>query len=92
MDSIKEIIKKLNVDYALPTIQRDFVWLKNPREQKVEKLLDSLMLGYPIGQIIVWKPANKLENMHTYDFLKSYDYSKDINENERHVSNNRKSI
>ncbi len=89
MDSVKDIVKKLNVDFVLPTIQRDFVWLKNPREQKIEKLLDSLMLGYPIGQIILWKPSSRLDEMQTYDFLKSYDYSKDINENERHVSSSK---
>lgn len=36
----------------LPTIQREFVW----DAEDVKKLLDSIVQGYPIGSIIIWKP------------------------------------
>jgi hypothetical protein len=36
----------------LPTIQREFVW----DAEDVKKLLDSIVHGYPIGSIILWKP------------------------------------
>ena len=39
--------------YRIPNIQRGFEWNK-PR---VLKLLDSIMHGYPIGAIMVWKPT-----------------------------------
>lgn len=36
----------------LPTIQREFVW----DAEEVKELLDSIIKGYPIGSIIMWKP------------------------------------
>lgn len=82
--TIKCIVSDLlNREFFLPTIQRDFVWLKNSRDKKVEKLLDSLMSGYPIGQIIVWESEKQSGNINIYQFLGIYDYGKDFNENEK---------
>lgn len=39
-------------ELRLPTIQREFVW----DAEDVKKLLDSIVQGYPIGSIIIWKP------------------------------------
>lgn len=36
----------------LPTIQREFVW----DAEDIKDLLDSIIQGYPIGAIILWKP------------------------------------
>lgn len=36
----------------LPTIQREFVW----DAEDIKELLDSIINGYPIGAIIIWKP------------------------------------
>lgn len=36
----------------LPTIQREFVW----DAEEIKELLDSIIKGYPIGSIILWKP------------------------------------
>ena len=83
--SIKDIVKDLNDQFFLPTIQRDFVWLKNSRENKIEKLLDSLMLHYPIGQIILWKPQSK-EGISVYKFLEEYDTRNVLNENNLDVT------
>ncbi len=43
--------------YRIPNIQRGFEWNK-PR---VAKLLDSIMHGYPIGAIMVWKPTPEVQ-------------------------------
>src|SRR5437773_7485808 len=39
-----------NEEIVLPAIQRDFVW----PEEKVLRLLDSIMRGYPIGIALLW--------------------------------------
>ena len=39
--------------YAIPEIQRPYVWT-NPQ---VRELFESIYRGYPIGSIIVWEPA-----------------------------------
>jgi len=42
--------------YAVPEIQRPYVWT-NPQ---VEELFESIYKGYPIGSIIVWEPAPEI--------------------------------
>ena len=81
----REIISELNVSYFLPDIQRDYVWLNNPREKKIEQLFDSILRGYPIGTFLFWKlkkndietdknkdSKNKL-NFQLYKFIENYD-------------------
>lgn len=46
-----------NEEIVLPAIQRDFVWDK----EKTEKLLDSIMRGYPIGIILLWETYNDIQ-------------------------------
>nr|WP_240913689.1 DUF262 domain-containing protein [Thermococcus sp. JdF3] len=46
-------------NYYLPAFQRDYVW----DEDDVKSLIDSILRGYPIGAIILWKPSSK-------DFIK----------------------
>jgi hypothetical protein len=46
-----------NDEIVLPAIQRGFVW----DEEKIEKLLDSLMRGYPIGIILLWETYNDIQ-------------------------------
>lgn len=38
-------------EYALPLFQRDFVW----EVSDVLKLLDSILVGYPIGSLLTWQ-------------------------------------
>jgi hypothetical protein len=46
-------------DIAIPEIQRPFVW----KPSKVRDLLDSLLHGYPVGYMIVWRnPDVKLKD------------------------------
>jgi hypothetical protein len=62
-----DVIKSIEQHrYQLPSIQRPFVW----DEEQILKLLDSLICSYPIGAIMVWKPAHKIrcrQFMHTFD-------------------------
>jgi len=50
---IENILEKDN--YYLPAFQRDYVW----DEDDVKSLIDSIIRGYPIGAIILWKPSSK---------------------------------
>lgn len=44
-------------DIVLPGIQRDFVWSTD----KIIKLLDSIMRGYPIGIALLWETYNDIQ-------------------------------
>lgn len=57
----------------LPEIQRKFVW----KEEQIENLFDSLLLGYPIGALLFWKTNKKVLNddddaLNLYEFIKNY--------------------
>ena len=71
-EKLKDILEKINTSWFLPTLQRDYVWLKNTKKKKVEKLFDSLMQGYPIGQIVLWKLSKDIPDLMVYKFLESY--------------------
>ncbi|MCQ2629646.1 DUF262 domain-containing HNH endonuclease family protein [Helicobacter pylori] len=89
--SIKEVVDELNVRYFLPDIQREYVWLKNADEKKIEQLFDSILRGYPIGSFLFWKlpkediaksdeqDSDKL-NFQLYQFITNYDERKPHNE------------
>jgi uncharacterized protein with ParB-like and HNH nuclease domain len=47
----------MKTDIVLPGIQRDFVWSKD----KIIKLLDSIMRGYPIGIALLWETYNDIQ-------------------------------
>lgn len=88
----REIVSELNVSYFLPDIQRDYVWLNNPQEKKIEQLFDSILRGYPIGTFLFWKlkktdietdrnkdSKDKL-NFQLYKFIENYDVRNTYNE------------
>ncbi len=80
--SIKEIIKMLNEKRIyLPEIQRGFVW----KAEQIEKLFESIFIGYPIGTLLFWKTTksdiNKNE-MILYDFIKDY-HERDSENNDK---------
>ncbi|EQL73034.1 DUF262 domain-containing protein [Helicobacter pylori] len=89
--SIKSVVDGLNVRYFLPDIQREYVWLQNADEKKIEQLFDSILRGYPIGSFLFWKlqkediaksdeqDENKL-NFQLYQFITNYDERKPHNE------------
>lgn len=70
------VLEHANIDYFLPSIQREFVWFENPKEQKVEKLFDSLLQEYPIGNILIWNLNKNREDkklpFEVYDFIGSW--------------------
>jgi uncharacterized protein with ParB-like and HNH nuclease domain len=77
--TIKKVMKEINVSYFVPDIQREYVWLSNPKEEKIEKLFDSLLRGYPIGSFLIWKLTKKevetddeLKNIQLYKFVEDY--------------------
>ncbi len=50
--TIKTILDRIQTeDLVLPAIQREFVW----GEEKIARLFDSIMRGYPIGTFLSWK-------------------------------------
>jgi Protein of unknown function DUF262 len=51
-----------NKEIVLPAIQRDFVW----DEAKTEKLLESVLCGYPIGLTLLWETYEDLQ-YRTFD-------------------------
>ncbi len=71
------VLDRANIDYFLPSIQREFVWFDNPKEQKVEKLFDSLLQEYPIGNLLIWNINKKKEDekllFEVYNFIESWD-------------------
>lgn len=88
----REIVSELNVSYFLPDIQRDYVWLNNPQEKKIEQLFDSILRGYPIGTFLFWKlkkadietdrnkdSKDKL-NFQLYKFIENFDVRNTYNE------------
>lgn len=68
--TIKKALEQIERhDYALPAIQREFVW---SREQ-ISMLFDSLLRGYPIGAFLFWEvnPENS-KRFVFYDFIRHY--------------------
>ena len=52
---IEELIYSIkNNDIVIPEFQREFVW----GNDRVKSLINSLMLEYPVGGILIWKPNN----------------------------------
>ncbi|MGL2371084.1 DUF262 domain-containing protein [Helicobacter pylori] len=89
--SIKDVVDELNRRYFLPDIQREYMWLQNADEKKIEQLFDSILRGYPIGSFLFWKlpkediaksdeqDSDKL-NFQLYQFITNYDERKPHNE------------
>lgn len=67
---VSDAIEKIDYNqYLLPAIQRDFVWSNS----KIEMLFDSLMQGYPIGSMLLWRVSGKnTDNQRFYGILKKY--------------------
>lgn len=56
--TIASILPRLNADYFLPAVQREFVW----KPDQVLNLVDSLLKGYPIGTLMIWQPEGGIED------------------------------
>jgi len=68
--TVADAIQKIDYNqYLLPAIQRDFVW----SHTKIEMLFDSLMQGYPIGSMLLWRVEGKdTQAQRYYGILKKY--------------------
>jgi len=53
---VKDVVKNLiNKEWFLPPIQRTYVWAdRHEAEKYICRLFDSVLNGYPIGNIIIW--------------------------------------
>jgi len=67
-DSIATTIKRLNSQYFLPAIQREFVW----NAGKIVSLFDSIMRGYPISSFLFWElDDDNRANWEVYKFVEN---------------------
>jgi len=65
-DTIATSISRLNRQYFLPAIQREFVW----HPEQVIKLFDSIMRGYPIGSFLFWElMCENRDKWEVYKFI-----------------------
>ncbi|WP_146122045.1 DUF262 domain-containing protein, partial [Haemophilus influenzae] len=83
--SILEAIEKIDSnEYLLPAIQREFVWSSD----KIEWLFDSLMKGYPISSLLLWKVEGKTaKDYQFYKFINEYRERYKIHNEEFSTSN-----
>lgn len=62
--SIKKAVDKINANdngWYLPSVQRPFVWGSRYESEKyICRLFDSIVRGYPIGTIIIWKTSQEV--------------------------------
>lgn len=70
--TVKTVIDKINSgEMYLPAIQRKYVW----NEEQITKLMDSILLGYPIGTFLFWdidKDTIIEKGYSFYQFIKNY--------------------
>ena len=64
--TIQDVIKSISEgDYRIPRFQRDFVWsIKDSAN-----LIDSILKGYPIGSVILWKTKQELSEIRDFGGL-----------------------
>ena len=68
--TVVEALRAINRnEFVLPAIQREFVW----SAERVCQLFDSLMQGYPVGQLLFWQiEAENASNYRFYGFMRDY--------------------
>lgn len=78
--SIRDVIEDINSrKIYLPAIQRKYVW----GDDQIVRLMDSIMLGYPIGTFLFWKVKKTVINQKEYsmyEFIKDY-HNRDMYKN-----------
>lgn len=70
-ETIALAISRMNRQYFLPAIQREFVW----KPEQIIQLFDSIMRGYPISSFLFWelRPENR-DKWQVYEFLEKAQY------------------
>ena len=76
-ETITVAIRRMNQQYFLPAIQREFVW----KPEQIIQLFDSIMRGYPISSFLFWelKPENR-DKWQVYKFLEKASFGGSHNE------------
>ena len=76
--TIRTIIEEINSrKIYLPAIQRKYVW----DDEQIIRLMDSILLGYPIGTFLFWKVRKSVVNKKEYSM---YEFIKDFHERDRY--------
>lgn len=72
--NIRAVIEEINSrKIYLPAIQRKYIW----DDDQITRLMDSIMLGYPIGTFLFWKVRKSIINKKEYSM---YEFIKDFHE------------
>ena len=67
--TIGELLSRLNRDIFIPGIQRPYVW----EPERIVKLFDSLMRGYPINAFMFWElQPEHHDDLDIYRFVKRF--------------------
>ncbi len=76
-ETIATTISRLNVQYFLPAIQREFVW----HPTKIVQLFDSVLRGYPISSFLFWElQEQNRDKWESYTFINTAIYGGTHNE------------
>jgi hypothetical protein len=72
--TVAKVLDKIDRrEYVLPALQREFVW----DTDKICRLFDSLMQGYPIGSFLFWQVRSENAKKYVfYDFMRRYHEAK----------------
>lgn len=67
---VSDIVRRVNHDWYLPAIQREFIW----NTRRIERLFDSILSDFPIGSFLFWnlEEQNK-DEWPIYEFIRDYD-------------------
>lgn len=72
--NIRAVIEDINCrKIYLPAIQRKYVW----DDDQITRLMDSIMLGYPVGTFLFWRVRKSIVNKKEYSM---YEFIKDFHE------------
>lgn len=69
--TVRDVLKFISSNkWILPGIQRKFVWDK----ERILNLFDSLLRGYPLGTLMIWKADKKevIKDLTFYTFIQHY--------------------
>lgn len=83
---IYDVVQEIGLKrYRIPSIQRGYEW----QQARVLKLLDSIMNGYPIGAIMVWRPTTEVfKDIPNRSFVANFDSKRDYLSEPPHEAEN----
>src|SRR4051794_25775463 len=68
-ETIATVLKRLNTNYFLPAIQREYVW----HPDQIVQLFDSIMRNYPVGSFLFWElTADNHHKWDIYQFVQNF--------------------